>query len=127
MERVERECTEKLRLLERLNAGWAGDAARHREAERDRREQETEMWRQRGGEALKAMRDEAVRVEAERIARSYGVRLADDDSTFAAKVRMVIQDQAAEVVDEREEERAKRFLPPVRRARKTKKAPPSDG
>ena len=118
--RVERECTEKLRLLERLNAGWAGDAARHREAERDRQEQETEMWRQRGGEALKAMRDEAVRVEAERIARSYGVRLADDDSTFAAKVRMVIQDQAAE-------ERAKRFLPPVRRARKTKKAPPSDG
>ena len=53
---------------------------------------------------LKAIRDEAIRVEAERMARSCGVRLADDDSTFAATVRMVI---AEDVVDEREEERAK--------------------
>ena len=59
----------------------------------------------------KAIRDEAIRVEAERIARSYGVRLADDDSTFAAKVRMVIRSKAEDVVDEREEERAKRSDP----------------
>ena len=123
VEPVERECTRKLRLLERLNAGWA-EAARHREAERDRREQKPRCGANEGGEALKAMRHEAVRVEAERIARSYGVRLADDDSTFAAKVRMVIQDKAAEVVDKRDEERAKRFLPPAQRARKTKKGPP---
>ena len=70
------------------------------------------MWRQRGREALKAIRDESVRVEAERIARSYGVRLADDDSTFAAKVRMVIWGKAKDVVDEREEERASDFCHP---------------
>ena len=95
------------------------------EAEWDRGEQETATWRQRGGEALKAIRDEAIRVEAERIARSYGVCLADDDSTFAAEVRMVIRGKAEDVVDEREEERAKRFLPPTRRTRKTKKGPPN--
>ena len=128
-QRMERERAEKARVAERRQcrsldassyrrrgAGASrertGGKARHVEADSDRGEQETAMWRQRGGEALKAIRDEAVRVEAERIARSYGVRLADDDSTFAAKVRMVILSKAEDVVDEREEERAKRFLPP---------------
>ena len=46
---------------------------------------------------------------------------SDDDGTFAAKVRMAIRSKAEDVVDEREEERAKRFLPPTRRTRKTKK------
>ena len=124
-ELVHRANAEAVRKLERSQAAWRDDGARHVEAERDRGEQETAMWRQRGGEALKAIRDEAVRVEAERIARSYGVRLADDDSTFAAKVRMVIGSKAEDVVDEREEERAKRFLPPTRRTRKTKKGPPN--
>ena len=124
-ERVQAARAEAGRFRERIQAAWGEDGARRRQAERDRQEQETAMWRQRGRKTLKAIRDEAVRVEAERIARSYGVRLADD-STFAAKVRMVIQDKAAEVVDEREEERAKRFLPPVRRARKTKKGHPGD-
>ena len=122
-ELVHRANAEAVRKLERSQAAWRDDGARHVEAETDRGEQETAMWRQRGGEALKAIRDEAVRVEAERIARSYGVRLADDDSTFAAKVRMVILSNAEDVVDEREEERAKRFLPPTRRTRKTKKGP----
>ena len=139
-QRMERERAEKARVAERgtmLDANalvWmpahVDDAelvhrARHVEAERDRGEQETAMWRQRGGEALKAIRDEAVRVEAERFERGYGVRLADDDSTYAAKVRMVILSKAEDVVDEREEERAKRFLPPTRRTRKTKKGPPN--
>ena len=66
-------------MLERSQAAWRNDGARYVEAARDRQEQETAMWRQRGGEALKAIRDEATRVEAEQIARSYGVRLADDD------------------------------------------------
>ena len=123
-ERVQAARAEAGRFRERIQAALGEDGARRREAERDRQEQETAMWRQRGRKTLKAIRDEAVRVEAERIARSYGARLADDDSTFAAKVRMVTQDKAAEVVDEREEERAKRFLPPVWRARKTKKGHP---
>ena len=83
------------------------------------------MWRQRGREALKAIRDEVIQVEAEQIARSCGVRFADGDSTFAAKVRMVTWSKAEDVVDEREEKRAKRFLPPTRRNRKTKKGPPN--
>ena len=122
-ELVHRANAEAVRKLERSQVAWRDDGARHVEVERDCGEQETAMWRRRGGEALKAIRDEAVRVEAERIARSYGVRLADDDSTFAAKVRMVILSKAEDVVDEREEERAKRFLPPTRRTRKTKKGP----
>ena len=101
------------RKLERSQAAWRDDGARHVEASRDRQEQETAMW-------LKAIGDEAIQVEAEQIARSYGVRLADDDST---KVRMVIRSKAEDVVDEREEERSKRFLPPIRRTRKTKRAP----
>ena len=72
------------------------------------------------GRGTQGIWDEAIRVEAEQVARSYGVRLADDDSTFAAKVRMVIWSKADYVVDVREDERAKR-LPPIRRTRKTKK------
>ena len=72
---------EAVRKLERSQAAWRDDGARHVEAERDSGEQETAMWHS------KAIRDEAIRVEAERIARGYGVRLADDDSTFAAKVK----------------------------------------
>ena len=122
-ELVQRASAEAARKVARSQAAWRDDAARHAEADRDCGEQETAMWRQRGGEPLKAIRDEAIRAEAERIARSYGVRLADDDSTFAAKVRMVIRSKAEDVVDEREEERAKRFLPPTRRTRKTRKGP----
>ena len=114
-EQLQRASAEAARKLERSQAAWRGDGARHVEVERDRQEQETAMWRQRGREALETIRD----------ARSYGVRLADDDSTFAAKVRMVIGSKAEDVVDEREEERAKRFLPPIRRTRKTKKGLPN--
>ena len=112
VELVHRANAEAVRKLERSQAAWRDDGARHVEAETDRGEQETAMWRQRGGEALKAIRD----------ARSCGVRLANDDSTFAVKVRMVIGSKAEDVVDEREEERAKRFLPHGGLA-KTKKGP----
>ena len=37
-----------------------------------------------------------MRVEAARIARGYGVRLAEEDGTLAAKVRTFILDQAAD-------------------------------
>ena len=69
-QRMERECAEKARVvdassyrqcgagaaeaarkLERSQAAWRDDGARHVEAERDRQEQETAMWRQRGREA----------------------------------------------------------------------------
>ena len=55
--------------------------------EHARQEEETSLWHQPTQEALEAMRDEAVRVEAARIARGCGVRLAAEDSTLAAKVR----------------------------------------
>ena len=106
-ELVQRASAEAARKVARSQAAWRDDGARHVEAKRDRGEQETGMWCQRGGEALKAIRDEAIRVQTERIARSYRVRLADDDSIFAAKRQ--------DVVDSREEERAKRSLAPTRR------------
>ena len=68
--------------------------ARGQEAEHER--QEEPLWEQRAQETLKATRDEAVRVEAARIARGYGVRLAEEDGTLAAKVRTFILDQAAD-------------------------------
>ena len=118
-ELVHRASAEAATKLERSQAAWREDGRRHVEAERDRREQETAMWRQRGREALKAIREEALRVQAERIARRYGVRLADDDSKFAAKVPMVIRSKAEDVGG------ANRFLPPTRRTRKTKKGLPN--
>ena len=63
-----------------------------------------------------------MRVEAARIARGYGVRLAEEDGTLAAKVRTFILDQAANCVDPRE---AARFpASSARRTRKSKKGAP---
>ena len=100
-EQVQRASAEAARKLERSQAAWRDDGACHWEAEKDRQEQETAMWPHRGREALKAIWDEAIRGEAEKTALSYGVQHADDDSTIAAKVRMVIQSKAEDVVDER--------------------------
>ena len=47
-EQVQHASTEAGKLLERIQAAWGDDGARHREAEIDRQEQETAMWRQRG-------------------------------------------------------------------------------
>ena len=70
-------------------------------------------------ETLEATRDEARRVEAARMTRGYGVRLAAEDSTLATKVKTFILDQAADSVDQRE---AARFPAPfARRTRKSKK------
>ena len=81
--RVERE-----KVPERLRAAMA----RGLEAEHERPEGETASRHQRTQETLKAIRDEAVRVEAARIARSFGARLAEEDGTLAAKVRTFILD-----------------------------------
>ena len=54
-------------MLERLDAA----VARGQEAEHERQEGETALRHQRTQETLKAIRDEAVRVEAARIARCY--------------------------------------------------------
>ena len=96
-ERVEAETMEleRQQVLERLDAAMA----RGQEAEHERQEGETALWHQRTQETLKAIRDEAVRVEAARIARGYGVRLSEEDGTLAAKVRTFILDQAADSVD----------------------------
>ena len=70
-----------------------------RRVERERVEAEIEeLEGQRTQETLKAIRDEAVLVEAARIARGYGTRLAEEDGTLAAKVRTFILDQAADSV-----------------------------
>ena len=47
-ELVQRANAEAVRKLERSQAAWRDEGARHVEAERDRGEQETAMWRQRG-------------------------------------------------------------------------------
>ena len=118
-ELVHRASAEAARKVERSQAAWRDDGGGSREGPPRTRNRNV-------AGALKAIRDEAIRVQAEQIARSHGVRLAaDDDSTFAAKVGMVIRSKAEDVVDEREEG-AKRCLPPTRRTRKTKKVPPND-
>ena len=88
--RVERELVEaeteeleRQKVLERLVAAMA----RGQEAEYSRQEGETALWDQRTQETLKAIRDVAVQVEATRIARGFGVRLAEQDGTLAGKVR----------------------------------------
>ena len=70
--RVERERVEAETVkLERQNVPERRDGAmaRGQEAEHERQEGETALWYQRTKETLKAIRDEAVRVEAARIAR----------------------------------------------------------
>ena len=57
------------------------------------------LWHQRTEETLKAIRDEAVQVEAARTAGGYGIRLAEEDGTLAGKVRTFILDQVADSVD----------------------------
>ena len=52
-ELVHRANADAVRNLERSQAAWRDDGARHVEAERDPREQETAMWRQQGREALR--------------------------------------------------------------------------
>ena len=70
-------------------------------------------------ETPKAIGDEARGVEAARMTRGCGVRLAEEDSTLAAKVKALILDQAADSVDQRE---AARFPAPFARGiRKSKK------
>ena len=96
--------------------------ARGLEAEHERQEGETALRHQRTQETLKAIRDEAVRVEAARIARSFGARLAEEDGTLAAKVRTFILDQAADSVDHRETARFPASS--ARRTRKSEKGPP---
>ena len=80
--RVEREPVEA--ETEELERRKVLERPRGREAERERQEGETALWHQRTQETLKAIRDEAVRVEAAHIARGYGVRLAEEDGTLAA-------------------------------------------
>ena len=103
--RVERECVEaetveleRQKVLERLDAAMA----RGQEAEHERQEGE------------KAIRDEAVRVEAE--SRGYGVRLAEEDGTLAAKAGRLFWTRP----------RTARSFPAsfARRTRRSKKSPP---
>ena len=90
---------------------------RGQEAEHVRHDEETALWRHRTQETFKTIRGEVLRVEAARIARGYGVRLAEEDDTLAAKVKTFILDQAADRVDQRE---AERF--PASSARRTRKS-----
>ena len=72
---AETEELERQKALERLDAAMA----RGQDAEHEMQEGEAALWHQGTQETLKAIRDEAVRVEAARTARGHGVRLAEDD------------------------------------------------
>ena len=61
---------EPQRVLERLDAAMAR-SQRARDVEHERQDEESALWRQRTQETLKTIRDEALRVEADGIARGY--------------------------------------------------------